>query len=426
MTGRGEVQVLLKANPSEQVILEQPLITGQLKPSSIRARPELLSLSANNLSYANAGTVLNWWSTYPVPTTFPKPYNDVSRYGICPAWGYARTLESKVDGIIEGDLLWGFWPLSSAAVDLQLEQAVGHGHMIETSYWRKNLMPLYNRYIVLKSDSPGYPDKDDSKRMRQWTAIFTVWQSGYMLNKFVFSKNYHMHPMPESGQPWQAEDSDLTRALVVTFASSGKTARSFAHQIATNRPAGEGPDALLEVGSSSALTGKPKLKLKQRNVGYEEMLSETTLSWIISQEVNRIVMVDFGGRNGTAEKLFNKLKEVLPATNITVIGVGSEVKVFTPADWTERMASAERLGKVQSNASGQRIAAITLLGTDEFFAQSQKEFEKVVKETMDDGRVLGVRMTVGKGFRGTNGIAEGWKQICAGAVSGKEGLVYDV
>ena len=90
------------------------------------------------------------------------------------------------------------------------------------------------------------------------------------------------------------------------------------------------------------------------------------------------------------------------------------------------MASAERLGKVQSNASGQRIAAITLLGTDEFFAQSQKEFEKVVKETMDDGRVLGVRMTVGKGFRGTNGIAEGGKQICAGAVSGKEGLVYDV
>lgn len=428
MATAGYVQVLSKSNLREQTVLEASLASGELNPSSVRVRPELLSLTANNLTYANLGSILNWWSTWPVPKSLPEPYNDEFQYGICPSWGYARVQATNVDGIAEDDLIWGYWLFSSSSVDLSLEKTSTRNQFIETSPWRQKLMPLYNVYLVVPPESPAHPSGADSKALRQWTAsLFAIWQSGYMLNSFVFSKTHHIHPVPEAGLPWSIEDADLSEALVITLASSGKTARSFAHQLATNRPQGEGPIALLEVGSGSVLTNMQNIHLEHHSVSYEEMLAEPTLSWIRSYHMRRAVLVDFGGRNGAAEKIFTKLKELALPNGVTVIGVAGEAKVLGPADWGEIMKTTQRLGLVQSNASGQRSAAIEKLGAERVFGDSDREFQRVVRETKDaEGRVLGVKMVVGKGVKGEDGIEGGWRRICDGSVGGAEGLVYEV
>ncbi|KAL9105593.1 MAG: hypothetical protein Q9227_009251 [Pyrenula ochraceoflavens] len=431
MAGTSQVQVLLKSNSSSQVILAATLASGSLASSSLRARPELLSLSANNLSYANAGTVLNWWSTYPVPKTLPAPYNDSDLYGICPAWGYARVQQSTVSSISPGDLVWGFWPLSSAAVDLYLHSTEPRNHFIETSPWREKLMPLYNRYILLPTSDPLHSDP----LFREWTAIFTVWQSAYTLNTFVFSKAYHIHPMPETGLPWSPSDADLTHTLIITLASSSKTARSFAHQLATNRPPNEDPLALLEIGSSSALLSSSynntsNLRFPHRHIPYDSMLSQSTTFWITSpSNLHRILILDFGGRSNAAYHLHTHLSSTLSDTPLTIIGIGSETKVFTPSDWAERATTAQQIGKIQSNASGQRVAAIEKLGAKEFFEGAAREWERVVRETRrqeEEGRVLGVKMVVGKGIGGEDGVEGGWRRICEGKGKGDEGLVYEI
>ena len=72
------VQILLKSSPGEQIVLEVPPASSELNLASVRVRPELLSLTANNLTYANYVTILGWWSTYPVPKPLPEQYNDES------------------------------------------------------------------------------------------------------------------------------------------------------------------------------------------------------------------------------------------------------------------------------------------------------------------------------------------------------------
>ena len=225
--------------------------------------------------------------------------------------------------------------------------------------------------------------------------------------------------MPENGLPWTEEDADLSEALVIVLASSGKTARGLTHQLATNRPPGESPVALLEVGSASVLTSMQKnpLQLKHRFVGYEDMLATPKVSWIESCHARRVVLVDFGGRDGAAEKIYSKLKEST-LDNITVIGVGPEVKVLTPEHQGEMMKTAEKLGMVQSMASGQLFAAMEKIGgAERFFGESEKEFEPVLEETGDEeGNVLGVRIVVGGGVKGEGGLKGGWRRICAGEI----------
>jgi hypothetical protein len=44
-----------------------------LAESSFRVRTKLIAMTFNNLAYAQGGSLLRWWDTYPVPETAPRP-----------------------------------------------------------------------------------------------------------------------------------------------------------------------------------------------------------------------------------------------------------------------------------------------------------------------------------------------------------------
>lgn len=68
-------------------------------------------------------------------------------------------------------------------------------------------------------------------------------------------------------------------------------------------------------------------------------------------------------------------------------------------------------------------------GPERFFGESEGEFERVVRETGggdgdgDGERVLGVKVVVGRGMGGEDGVEGGWRRICDGGVGGMEGWV---
>ncbi|KAH1339956.1 hypothetical protein KXW91_008506 [Aspergillus fumigatus] len=94
-TNSETIHVVNKADNRQHAVVNlDSSLDEELPVSALRARPILLGLTSNNLSYARGGDLLHWWETYPVPHTAPPPYNDQASWGIVPAWGYATVTES--------------------------------------------------------------------------------------------------------------------------------------------------------------------------------------------------------------------------------------------------------------------------------------------------------------------------------------------
>lgn len=157
----------------------------KLAPDSVRIRAELLGLASYNLSYCAMGDILHWYDAYPLPGQVPEPFKDGTKYAVPPGWGYAKIEESTIEGLSSGTMLYGMLPMSSLVADLRLAQGKeAPSHWIEVSQHREQMMSLYKRYIVADSDfASNVPEK-----FREWRCgAFTVWQCGYLLNRYVFS-----------------------------------------------------------------------------------------------------------------------------------------------------------------------------------------------------------------------------------------------
>ncbi|MGY8738353.1 MAG: DUF2855 family protein [bacterium] len=60
------------------------------------------ALTSNNISYAAAGDMLNYWGFFPGP----------DRWGRIPAMGFADVLASRNSEVTEGARVFGFFPMS--------------------------------------------------------------------------------------------------------------------------------------------------------------------------------------------------------------------------------------------------------------------------------------------------------------------------
>lgn len=180
------IRIVDKKQYDEQYFFDlEQLSLPALALDSVRIRPQLLGLASYNLSYCAMGDILHWYDAYPLPGQLPEPFNDATKYAVAPGWGYANVEESTINGLKPGTMLYGMIPTSSSVVDLQLAQSQeGPRHWIEVSKRREQMMPLYNRYTVADDDfAPDVPE-----RFREWRCgAFTVWQCGYLLNRYIFS-----------------------------------------------------------------------------------------------------------------------------------------------------------------------------------------------------------------------------------------------
>ena len=110
-------------------------------------RIERLALSANNLTYAAMGDQLGFWSLFPA-----RP-----GWGCIPAWGHARVVASRADGVDVDTLLFGLLPMSSHVVLTLRPSRIG---MREISPHRARVNPVYNQYALeLQADEAALDNK---------------------------------------------------------------------------------------------------------------------------------------------------------------------------------------------------------------------------------------------------------------------------
>ena len=81
---------------------EVPLADGQ-----VRVRVERFALTANNITYAALGGMLNYWQFFP---------SDETGWGIVPVWGFGDVVQSLHPGVAVGERLYGYFPMADQVV----------------------------------------------------------------------------------------------------------------------------------------------------------------------------------------------------------------------------------------------------------------------------------------------------------------------
>jgi hypothetical protein len=118
-------------------------------PTPLLAQGEVLfevdefAFTANNITYAAFGDAMQYWQFYPVVT-------DAS-LGCIPVWGFATVLQSRCEGVREGERIYGYWPMATHAV-LAPTRVSAQGFTDGAAH-RAALHPVYNQYVRCAADA---------------------------------------------------------------------------------------------------------------------------------------------------------------------------------------------------------------------------------------------------------------------------------
>ena len=88
---------------------DAPLVDGQ-----VRVRVDTFALTANNITYAALGDMLNYWSFFP---------SGEEGWGIVPVWGFGTVMESTHPDVAVGERLYGYWPMATEAPQSTVNEA---------------------------------------------------------------------------------------------------------------------------------------------------------------------------------------------------------------------------------------------------------------------------------------------------------------
>ncbi|KAL1648448.1 hypothetical protein SLS58_002203 [Diplodia intermedia] len=415
------IHAISKHDNSRHAVFPVPENTTPLAPDSIRVRTTLITLSSNNLTYARLGTPLSWWTTYPIPTaTAPAPYDDAASWGIVPAWGYATVAASTIAALPAGTAIWGYWPTTSHAVDLQLAPAAGcESHWLETSPHRRGLMNMYNRYVAAAPGGrlPSTATPADADAAARRVALRTVWECGYLFSRFNFpgggDRHHHdflpVHPFglpAPAALPWTARDADLRRAVVVSLAATSKTGRGFAWNLLRDRNVRTYDDDVTPAGKNKA-------------VGYAELNGEEGVGWVLGFKPERVVVIDFGTREGVLEGFVEAVEREGEGVEVLVVLVGSGMKVYSLDEIKADMERAQRLKSVQFNTSPVRDWAMEIEGPEAYFAKMNEAWERCEEEG-------GMGELDAVWVDGVDGIEKAWQDLCDQKVKPNEAIVVRV
>lgn len=427
------LRIVSKDNSNQQVFLELDSSTlPSLKPSSVRVQPQLIGLSSTCIAYCGLGDQVGWWNSFAVPEQAPSDYQD-GRWGVAPTWGYAIVLQSTIPSLEEGAWLWGHMPTAACPFDLELRQSGAvHEHWQETSQRRSGLQPLYNRYIVVDSDSV----EPTSNLARFAASLKSTFESAYLLNNFVFAPGgeQSVHPAPETGNNWGVADSDLTSSLVICLGAGSRTSRAFVHELAVARPLGERPAVVIEVteDDDGVLRGIAPSFTHQR-FSYNELQSPKLTALLRNLKLDRAVIVDFGGRGTAISTIVEQLQKHLPDSKRVIIGVGVEQSAQTTNELRAKVGLGLQHGGIIFSTASLNEAAIRLIGETEYYQQMNEGFRNMVeselgrnKGSASEGKVVGISLDERFGIRGDNGLEGAWNDLFSRKAVGSRGLIVDL
>ncbi|WP_022693918.1 DUF2855 family protein [Ponticaulis koreensis] len=127
--------------------------SAPLKDGEVRAKVDLFSFTANNITYGVAGDQIGYWQFFPA--------HGAEGQGLLPVWGFADISESKHADVPVGERLYGYFP---PAEELVLSPVgMRAGQFIDGAEHRSALPQGYNVYRRVNAE-PGYNGAFDEAR----------------------------------------------------------------------------------------------------------------------------------------------------------------------------------------------------------------------------------------------------------------------
>lgn len=126
------------------------------------------ALTANNITYGAFGQAMGYWNFFPAP----------DGWGRVPVWGFADVVASRVDGIADGERIYGYFPMSTHLV-------VRPGRVTPTSFvdesaHRAPLPPVYNQYTRVADRASAHDEHVHAVLRPLFTTSFLIddWLAG--------------------------------------------------------------------------------------------------------------------------------------------------------------------------------------------------------------------------------------------------------
>lgn len=160
------------------------------------------AFTSNNISYAVAGDMLDYWSFFP----------GAGRWGRIPVMGFGDVAASRHPDVAEGARFFGFFPMSS---HLKIHTERGGSGMVDTAPHRAKQAATYRSYLAVGSD-PLY----DAAREDEMLLLRGLFLTSFLIDDFLADSAFFG-----------------ARATLVTSASS-KTSIALAHQLRTRARGG--------------------------------------------------------------------------------------------------------------------------------------------------------------------------------------------
>lgn len=137
----------LKETPAEDLTLNE---------GEVLIKVDKFAYTSNNITYALAGDMIGYWQFFPAVGTTSETW------GVIPVWGFAEVVESKSEGIPEGDRLFGYFPPASHFKMKPVR--VSDARFIDGMAHRAQLPSGYNIYRRLNNE-PNYNPSFENERM---------------------------------------------------------------------------------------------------------------------------------------------------------------------------------------------------------------------------------------------------------------------
>lgn len=147
---------------------QAPLAAGQ-----VRLRIERFSMTANNISYAAIGELMQYWRFFPGD----------GDWGCVPCWGFATVVESSLPEVPVGERLWGFLPMGTELVVTPAR--VTDSGFVDATLHRQGLAGIYNEYSRCVHD-PLHTDGDEDIEALLRPLFGTAWMVDDFLAEHAF------------------------------------------------------------------------------------------------------------------------------------------------------------------------------------------------------------------------------------------------
>ena len=140
-----------------------------LADGEARLRVDSFAFTSNNVTYAVFGEAMKYWDFFPAS----EP-----GWGRVPVWGFADVVESTVAGVVEGQRVYGYLPMSTELI--VRPGRVDERGFVDTSEHRRPMAAAYSSYTSVAAD-PVYDADHEAAQMLLRPLLYTA----FLLDDFV-------------------------------------------------------------------------------------------------------------------------------------------------------------------------------------------------------------------------------------------------